>query len=116
MRPRMAKKGKKYLVETSAVRPALGHSTPAPQEHFKEQVRDGTLWASVYIRMECIRLWFCEAARLAFAVAHFDDVPAALTYLEQEFSQRRNKATLATVSAYLRVVGPLTNTRAAAEE
>lgn len=110
----MAKK-KKYLVDTSAVRPALGHSTPKHCEHFREQAADGELWTSLYVRMEFIRVWFCEAARLAFSIAHFDDVAQALIYLEQEFSPRRNKATVAVV-AFLQQHGPLRNTRQAAEE
>jgi hypothetical protein len=106
-RSRMAKKRKKYLVDTSAVRPALGYSTPEHVAHFKQEVEGGELFVSYYIRMEFIRRWVCGAARVAFAVAHFDSVENALYYLEQDFSQRENKTVIACIAAYLRQVGPL---------
>jgi hypothetical protein len=112
----MSKKRRKYLVETSAVRPALGQSTPKHCEHFQQEVEDGDLDTSFYVRMEFIRRWVCEAARLAFSVAHFHSVEAALYYLEQEFSQRKNKAVIATIATFLRQVGPLASAQAAAEE
>jgi hypothetical protein len=110
------KKKQKYLVETSAVRPALGQSTPKHCQHFSSQVADGALFTSLYIRKEFIRRWVCGAARLAFAIAQFGEVEAALYYLEQDFSQRDNKAVIATIAAFLRQIGPLANTAAAAEE
>jgi hypothetical protein len=112
----MSKKRKKYLVETSTVRPAMGQSTPKHCEHFQQEVKDGNLCTSYYVRMEFIRRWVCEAARLAFSVAHFSSVKAALYYLEQEFSQRKNKAVIATIATFLQQVGPLASAQAAAEE
>jgi hypothetical protein len=112
----MTKKVEKYLVDTSAVRPAMGQSTLSQQKHFAELVGDGSLWSSVYLRMEFIRRWFCSAARLAFTIEHFSDVPQAIWYLEQDFKPRENKAILAVLGTHLQQVGPLKTTRAAAEE
>lgn len=111
----MAKK-RKYLIDTSAVRPTLGESTPAHCAHFREQIADGDLWTSHYVRMEFMRLWFCEVIQLAIAIDYYDDVGAALIYLEQDFSQRSNKAIIAAISAFLRQIGPLKNTKQATEE
>ena len=114
-RQAMARKVK-YLVDTSSVRPAQGYSTPKHCEHFREETRDGSLWTSLYIRMESIRCWFCELARIAFTVAHFNDVEQAMYYLEQEYSQRQNKGDLAGIALFVRELGPLRNCGAAAEE
>lgn len=112
----MSKNWKKFLVETSAVRPAMGQSTRKHCEHFRQEVEGGDLYTSYYVRMEFIRRWVCEAARVAFTVAHFSNVEEALYYLEQEFSQRKNKAVIATIAAFLQQVGPLASSQAAAEE
>jgi hypothetical protein len=111
----MAKK-KKYLIDTSAVRPALGFSTSRHCDHFPQETKDGSLWSSVYIRMEFIRVWFCEFARIAFTIEHFDNVEEAMYYLEQEFSQRQNKSDIAGIGSFVNEMGPLRNCRAASEE
>ena len=62
---------RKYLIETSAIPPALGQSTPKHRQHFQENVTNGTLYTSYYIRMEFIRRWVFSGLRVAFAVEHF---------------------------------------------
>jgi hypothetical protein len=106
----------KYLVETSAVRPALGSSTSAHNRHFAEAVKDGKLWTSTYIRMEFIRRWFCDLVRIALTIAHCDEVTDALILLEQDFRPRNVKGTLAGVAHLLRETGTISNTRSSAEE
>jgi hypothetical protein len=76
----------KYLIETSAVRPALGSSTTAHHQHFAEQVKGGSLWTSTYIRMEFIRRWFCDMVRIALTIEQCASVVDALVILEQDFS------------------------------
>jgi hypothetical protein len=58
----------KYVVETSAVRLALGNSTSAHNRHFAEQVQGGALWISTYNCMEFIRRWFCDMVRIALTI------------------------------------------------
>jgi len=82
----MAKK--KYLVETSAVPVALGGSTPAHCRHFGDAVSDGGLYTSIYIRKEFIRRWIRDCIKMAFMIDHFQDLPSAMHYLNQEFSIR----------------------------
>jgi hypothetical protein len=105
-----------FLVETSAVRPALGDSTARHCAHFQEQVGAGTLRTSVYIRMEFLRRWFCDAVHLALVIDQQRDVAEALYLLEQEFRPRRLKGALAVLGKYLRDMGQFRNTRLAAEE
>ena len=112
----MAEKNKKFLVETSAVRPALGDSTPEHCRHFREQVEGGTLFTSVYIRMEFIRRWVCDAIRMALVISQCSDVAEALCILEQDFSPRSVKGALAVIQRCLRESGSMDNTSAAAEE
>ena len=61
----MSKKLPKYLVETSALEPALLEATPAHKTHFEDAVRGGELWSSVYIRKEFMRRWFCDCVEMA---------------------------------------------------
>jgi hypothetical protein len=112
----MAKKPKKYLVETSAVRPALGDSTPEHCQHFHEQVQGGNLYTSIYIRMEFIRRWVCDTIRMAILIAQCSDVADALCHIEQDFSPRSVKGALAVIQRCLREAGTMDNTSAAAEE
>jgi hypothetical protein len=106
----------KHLVESSAVRPALGSSTARHNQHFAEQVKGGSLWTSTYIRMEFIRRWFCDLVRIALTIAQCDNVADALVILEQDFSPRNVKGTLAGVAQLLRENGAIGNTRTSAEE
>jgi hypothetical protein len=112
----MAKKGKKFLVETSAVRPALGDSTAKHGAHFREQVQGGSLYTSVYIRMEFIRRWICDTIRMALTIEQCSDVAEALCIIEQDFSPRSVKGALAVLQRCLRENGVLDSTHAAAEE
>lgn len=106
----------KYLVETSAVRPALGSSTTAHNRHFAAQVEGGSLWTSTYIRMEFIRRWFCDLVRIALTIEQCDDVADALVLLEQDFRPRSVKGTLAGIARLLQETGAIRNRRMAAEE
>jgi len=106
----------KYLIETSAIRAAMQDTTPAHAAHFAQLTADGELWVSVYIRKEFIRRWVCDAARMAMTIAQCSTVDEALTILEQDFSIRSVKGTIATLASYLRERGQIFNTRAAAEE
>src|SRR5438105_4092532 len=103
-----------FLVETSALEPALGNSTPRHVAHFRQEVRDGPLLSSVYIRKEFIRRWFCDMVRLALTIAQCGSVADALSILSQDFG-RGPKGTLSAVSRYLREVGALDNAAAAEE-
>lgn len=78
---------KKYLIETSAVPVAMGGSTPAHCQHFISAIADGNLWTSIYIRQEFIRRWICDCIKMAFAVDHFQDLPSAMHYLNQEYGR-----------------------------
>ena len=107
---------KKILVDTSALRPALGQSTKRHEEQFRNATADGHLWTSVYIRMEFIRRWVCDFIRLALEVDQFDSVDEALVYLEQDFSSRAVKGTVAVVATLLRENGAIQNRGTATEE
>jgi hypothetical protein len=107
---------KKYLIESSTVRSALGESTPDHMEMFAQATRGGTLWTSVYIRMEYIRRRFCDDAHMAFKFAMCSDVSTALIVLEQSFKPRDVKGALASVALFLRERGAMSNSRHAAEE
>ncbi len=106
----------KYLVETSAVRPALGSSTTAHNRHFAEKTAGGSLWSSTYIRKEFIHRWVCDMIRIAVTIEQCDNVSDALIILEQDFSPRNVKGTLAAVAQMLRETGALDNKRLAEEE
>ena len=109
-------KQKKFLIETSAVRPALNQSTAKHHEHFTSATADGDLWTSTYIRMEFIRLWVCSCAIVACAIRQFTDTSEALIYLEQDFKIRKLKSYISIIANYLRSTGAIQNTIAAAEE
>jgi hypothetical protein len=111
----MAKKKRKYLIETSAVPAALRESTPAHCECFVEAVADGTCWTSIYIRKEFIRCWIHYCIRMAFLVDYYEDVARAQYYLEQDYG-RGAKTGLHTVARFLQKNGILENTRSFAKE
>lgn len=106
----------KYLIETSAVRAAVGPTTTRQREHFEEVVDDGTLFTSVYIRMEFIRRWICTCIYAALVVAQCRSVSEALIILEQDFSSRNVKADLAVISEHLTRLGVLQDQQSASEE
>lgn len=105
-----------YLVETSAVQPAIGGSTPKHNEHFRRSTADGTLATSIYIRKEYIDRWFLDLVRVATTIAMCDTVAHALVVLEQSFKPRDVKGVLHALSSMLTAQGSVGNTRAAAEE
>ncbi len=110
----MAKK--KYLIETSAVPVALAESTPAHCRHFTDAVGDGQFYTSVYIRKEFIRRWIRECIRIAFNIDHFQDLPSAMHYLNQDFSIRDVKTQNYLFAEMLREKGSVHSGRDMAKE
>ena len=106
----------KYLIETSSIPAALEKSTPAHNRHFAELVKGGDLFSSFYIRMEFIRRWFCDAARVAFTIDQCTSVSHALVVLAQDFRPRNIKGTLAVMAERLSQRGTIQNSRDAAVE
>jgi hypothetical protein len=109
----MASKSR-FLIETSALEPALGNSTPRHVAHFQREAA-GERVSSVYIRKEFIRRWFCDMVRLALTVAQCGNVADALAILSQDFG-RTPKGILSAISRYLRERGALDSSPLAAEE
>lgn len=93
--------GVKYLVETSAVPAALGLSTTAHRQHYDEAVRDGRQWTSIYIRMEFIRVFYCELAHMAFFISQRPSVRDSLVLLSNRFSIRKIKVDMLALAALL---------------
>jgi hypothetical protein len=114
-KPKVTKK-RKCLVDTSAVRPAIGTSTTAHNDYFRNRFQNDSLTASVYIRMEVIRRWVCEFIRAALLVRMAGTVSNALYILEQDFGTRQCKATIAIIAATLGKFGSLSDTSGASEE
>src|SRR3954451_22552720 len=92
---------KKYLIETSAVRAALGDSSVAQNRHLAAEVEGGSLWSSVYLRMEYIRRWFCDMSRMDFTIVICSDISDALIVLEQDFKTRNVKGILPALAKFL---------------
>lgn len=111
----MSKK-RKYLIETSAVRAAIGPTTDEQSKVFRGIVRDGVLFTSVYIRMEFVRLWICTCIDAALLVNQYQNVREALVILEQSFSARKVKADLSAISEMLAQREVLHDHLAASEE
>ncbi len=110
----MAKK--KYLIDTSAVPAALGESTPAHCQHFRDAVADGQSYTSIYIRQEFIRRWILYCIKMAFRIDHFQDLPSAMHHLNQEFSIRDVKTQNYLLAEMLRKKGSVHSGRAMAKE
>jgi hypothetical protein len=110
------RKKTKYLVETSAIPVSLGESTAAHCDHFAEQVADGTLHTSVYIRKEFIHRWVRYYIEMAFTADHFSDLPSALFHLNQAFSTRDIKTENHAIAVLLQQKGRINNCRSMAKE
>jgi hypothetical protein len=104
----------KYLVETSALRPALGSPSVKHNQHFAAVVRDGDLYTSVYIRMEFIRHWVCYFIRAALYRAQCNNLANALYHLEQAFG-RGPKDALSMIQQHLLGCGSLSSDTSAEE-
>jgi hypothetical protein len=104
----------KYLVETSALRPALGSPSHKHNQHFSDAVRDGELFTSVYIRMEFVRHWICYFIRAALYFRQCDNVANALYHLEQDFG-RGPKDALSMIQQHLAGCGSLSSATSAEE-
>ena len=111
----MSKKKTKYLIETSAVPPAIGESTPTHCRHFRDEVSDGRLFTSLYIRKEFIRRWVFDRIDVACRIDHFTDVPTALRDLSHDFG-RKPKGTVDVLASLLNEKGRITSTRSMAKE
>src|SRR5712692_5956794 len=103
-----------YLIETSALRPALGSPSQKHNQHFAKAVEGGDLYTSVYIRMEFVRHWICYFIRAAIYVYNCDTVAHALYLLEQAFG-RGPKDALSLIQHHLTNCGVLSNTLKAEE-
>ena|SRR5258708_1376791 len=114
MTPPTTASSAKYLIETSALRPALGSPSHKHNMHFSEAVRDGKLYTSVYIRMEFIRHWVCYFIRAALYFAQCDTVANALYHLEQAFG-RGPKDALSMIQQHLTGCGSLSSETSAEE-
>jgi len=99
----------KYLVETSALRPALGSPSAKHNQHFAELVKDGELYGSVYVRMEFIRRWICYFIRAGSVINQCGTVTNGLYHLEQDFG-RGPKGALAMIQGILSRAGVLDDT------
>lgn len=106
----------KLLIETSAVRAAVGASMTEQESRLRELVGEGELWASCYIRKEFIARWIADAVRMATTIAQCNSVADALIYMEQDFSPRNVKGMVAMIADLLRARGVLQNSQQAAEE
>jgi len=111
----MSKKKPKFLVETSAIPPALKATTPRYTAYFNEAIADGALYSSLYIRKEFMRRWICDTIRVALVLKQCTTWADALVILEQDFG-RKPKGTLDVVQHLLRQTGTINNSEAAAEE
>jgi hypothetical protein len=111
----MSKKKPKYLIETSAIPPALGTTTPEYVRHFQVEVSGGTLFSSVFIRKEFLRRWICDTIRVALTLNQCDTWADALVHLEQDFG-RKPKGALDVIQHLLRRTGTIDNNEAALEE
>lgn len=81
-------KHKKLLVDTSAVPPAIRHSSGPHIEHFDQEVADGILCTSTYIRKEALRLWVCEVIELAQLVDMSPTVSDAFSWWSDKFGRK----------------------------
>src|SRR5438132_12656204 len=91
----------KYLIETSALEPALDLSTAKHNKHYKDSTREGALWSSTYIRKEFIRCWFCDFLHMAFVINLCTTVHEGILQLRQEFSIRKIKTYMLGVAQLL---------------
>ena len=92
-------KKKRYLIETSAVRVAIGETTPEHSRHFEEAISDGELSTSIYIRMEFLRRWIRYYAQMALRVDCFRNLSHAVNHESESFSARDLKTLLHLLSA-----------------
>ena len=101
----------KYLIESSAVPVAMRESTRSHNEYFHDQISDGTIHTSIYIRKEFIHRWVMDYINLANEVDHFGDVAQALSHIENDFRPRVVKGAMHAVATLLREKGTISNTR-----
>lgn len=81
-------KDKRYLVETSAVLPALGYSSRPHNQHFADQVEGGSLVTSSYVRMETLRRWVCEIIEYAQMVEMSSSVSDAASFWKEAYGRK----------------------------
>jgi hypothetical protein len=112
----MVEERPKYLVETSALLPAIGASTASQCRHYADVVRDGTAWTSVYISKEFIWAFFCELAYAAFFISQRTSVKDALVVLANRFSIRNIKVDLIALATLLESNRAMHSPSIAAEE
>jgi hypothetical protein len=91
---------RRYLIESSVVRPVLGFGSSAQAKEIRTATDGAELWSSTYLRMEFIRGVVCAMARMAAVVRNFDNCTQAFAYLSNDFSTRD-------VKVYAQVAGLL---------
>jgi hypothetical protein len=112
----MPTKQQKLLIETSAVRPAIGFSSRNHITHFCAATSGGELFTSLYIRKEFIDRWIGDFANAAVTIEICDDVADALFKLEQQFSSRGVQGTLSVIAKIILDKEGMHNHPRAAEE
>ena len=92
----MAKK--KYLVDTSVALAALGQSTAAHNDAYRQAVIDGGEFSSVYLRKEFIRRFISDLIKLAAIISQCTSIEDGLRYYSQAFSIRDVKGAILSIS------------------
>lgn len=99
----------KYLIETSAVPAAVGHSTPEHTQHFDAAVADGELYTSIYVRKETIRRFICDLIEIAEKIAQCSTPDRAIHLLGEGYG-RKPKAVVNVVAMLLQKDNAIKNT------
>lgn len=110
----MAKR--KFLIDTSAVPAATGHSTPEHCRAYVGCIAGGTAWTSVYIRKEFLLRFISDGIVMALAMAQCRSPSDALHLLSQDFKTRRIKSIVSQIARIMEERGGLRNVKVAAEE
>jgi hypothetical protein len=77
----------KYVIETSAVKAALGYSSSPHEAHFKSATADGELFGSAYIRKETIRRFVCEIIEFASLVEMSTSISDAESWWGEKYGR-----------------------------
>jgi hypothetical protein len=91
---------KRFLIESSVARSAIGIGSPAQIEAVSAATDKGHLTSSTYLRMEFIRGMICAMTQMAAVIRNCDTCEQASSYLSQDFSTRDMKV-------YVQVAGML---------
>ena len=78
----------KLMIETSAVPPVLGFSNKPHNEYLKQLLVGSSLTTSVYVRMETIRVWVCDAIAFAELASQCSLVSDAINFWSHQFGRK----------------------------